>query len=78
MRVLVDTSAWVEHFRMLSRATVATQEEVESLIEDHAISGRGIDWVDAHLIASCLLDGCELLTHDQKLKKAGSLILGVR
>jgi hypothetical protein len=40
------------------------------LIETRKLYGLGIGWVDAHLIASALLSDCDLLTADQRLKKA--------
>lgn len=51
----------------LPRATLAVQAEVEELIAARNLTGSGIGWVDAHLIASALLDGLELMTKDQKL-----------
>ncbi len=53
----------------LPRATCATQDEVEELVNIHKLHGAGIGWVDAHLIASCLLDDLDLLTGDLKLQK---------
>lgn len=38
----------------------ADDEEVRSLIEQHRLHGKGIGWVDAHLLASARLSGCRL------------------
>jgi len=54
----------------LPPALRAEDEEVLELIETRKLYGLGIGWVDAHLIASALLSDCDLLTADQRLKKA--------
>ena len=53
----------------LPHVTVATNEEARALIEDRKLSGRGIGFVDVHLIASVLLSpGTSLWTRDRRLK----------
>ena len=61
----------------LPEATVAEQTEVLTLVESKRLYGRGIGWVDAHLLASALLSGARLLTLDKALGGAASG-LGVR
>jgi predicted nucleic acid-binding protein len=52
----------------LRRAEVATHAEVLHLIEKKLLPGRGIGFVDAHLIASVLLSGAvKLWTRDKRL-----------
>lgn len=52
----------------LPAATVATDAEVLHFIDRHALHGRGIGWVDAHLLAAArLTDGAELWTRDRRL-----------
>lgn len=46
---------------------VAEHGEVLALIERTPLWGRGIGWVDAHLLASALLDHIQLWTLDQRL-----------
>lgn len=41
----------------LPRAAVATDEEVLFFIERHALMGRGVGYVDAHLPAAVTLGG---------------------
>ncbi len=48
-------------------ARVAGHEDVTRLIERVPLWGRGIGWVDAHLIASALLDRLRLWTLDRRL-----------
>ena len=49
-------------------ATLATDAEVLHFIEQHALFGRGIGYVDAHLLAAVsLTSGAALWTHDKRL-----------
>jgi predicted nucleic acid-binding protein len=52
----------------LPHASVATDAEVLHFIERHALFGRGIGYVDAHLLAAVQLTaGTELWTNDKRL-----------
>ena len=52
----------------LPRADVATDAEVLHFIERHALFGRGIGHIDAHLLAAVQLTaGAELWTSDRRL-----------
>jgi len=51
----------------LPAATVASASEVLLLIEQEQLMGRGIGYVDAHLLASARLTGCWLWTEDRRL-----------
>lgn len=51
----------------LQAPRVAQHGEVLALIERVPLWGRGIGWVDAHLLASALLDRLRLLTLDRRL-----------
>jgi predicted nucleic acid-binding protein len=62
---------------ILPAASVASTDEVLALIEARRLWGRGIGWVDAHLIASALLDGLALWTLDRPLVRAAAAA-GVR
>ncbi len=56
---------------LLPQAAVATQEEVLDLIERHKLFGRGIGFIDAHLLAAALLtDDTRIWTFDKKLALA--------
>ena len=52
----------------LPAAPVATDAEARSLIERHALMGRGIGYVDVHLLAAALMAGAILWTHDRRLQ----------
>jgi predicted nucleic acid-binding protein len=52
----------------LQQADVATEQEVLHFIARHALFGRGIGYVDAHLLASVKLTaGISLWTRDKRL-----------
>ena len=46
---------------------VATDKEVLFFMDEHALMGRGIGYVDVHLLASARLGGALLWTRDQRL-----------
>jgi predicted nucleic acid-binding protein len=53
----------------LPRAVLATDEEVLFFIERYALMGRGIGYVDAHLLAAVTLGGgTRLWTRDKRLR----------
>ena len=52
----------------LPHASVATDAEVMAFIDQHALFGRGIGYVDVHLLAAArLTPGATLWTNDKKL-----------
>jgi predicted nucleic acid-binding protein len=51
----------------LPTAIMAADQEVLLTIERHSLMGRGIGYVDAALISSCLLSGLQLWTRDRRL-----------
>ncbi len=51
----------------LPAAVVASDEEVLLLIEREQLMGRGIGYVDVHLLASARLSRCLLWTQDRSL-----------
>ena len=52
----------------LPRASVATEGEVLHFIDHHALFGRGVGYVDVHLLAGVRLTaGAELWTNDKRL-----------
>lgn len=56
----------------LPTAPVADHEEVLHLVESRDLAGRGIGWIDAHLLTSALLSGSPLWTLDRKLRAVAS------
>ncbi len=56
----------------LPRLTIASNDEVFELIERRKLSGRGIGWVDSHLLSSSLLSGVPIWTSDRRLAQTAS------
>ena len=55
--------------RRLPQATSAAHQEVIQLIDREVLFGRGIGYVDAHLLAAARLTaGSRLWTHDRRLQ----------
>ena len=109
MKVLVDTSVWVDYLRnkdalildrlslgdvvlhdyvigeialggitpeklamlnLMRRCTVASHDEVMHLIDERRLVGRGLGYVDSHLLAAALTDHLQLWTLDKVLQQA--------
>jgi hypothetical protein len=52
----------------LPQALVAQEQEVLFFIERHSLMGRGIGYIDAHLLtATALTEGARLWTRDKRL-----------
>jgi predicted nucleic acid-binding protein len=58
----------LHYMQALPPAEEASQQEIFQLIERRSLSGRGIGWIDAHLLASALLNGCRFWTLDKRLE----------
>jgi predicted nucleic acid-binding protein len=60
--------------KALPEAHLVEHEEVLSFPEARRLYGRGIGWVDAHLLASTVLTGCSLWTFDKPLRRAAAAL----
>jgi len=58
----------------LPQACMAEHEEVMYLIEHEQLQGRGLGWVDVHLLASAKLTQCTLWTLDKALKQSAKTL----
>jgi hypothetical protein len=56
----------------LPRAPEASQEEVLAFLAQRTLHGRGLGWIDAHLLASAKLMPCELWTLDRSMHAAAA------
>ena len=70
----------IEDLRNLPKAPVAEDDEVLAFIERQGLYGRGIGYVDAHLVASVRLTGsARLWTLDRRLGEfAGEMGVAVK
>ena len=65
----------LDHLRHLPVAPVATDAEVHHLLDHHGLAGRGLGWIDLHLLASARLGAVALLTRDRALEAATRHVL---
>ncbi|HEV3331914.1 MAG TPA: PIN domain-containing protein [Bryobacteraceae bacterium] len=56
----------------LQEAKLASNPEVLQLVESRKLWGRGLGWIDAHLLASAMLSNCRLWTLDKRLKQVAT------
>ena len=60
----------LRYLRNLPQAIVADENEVLDFIERYSLSGLGIGYIDAHLLASARLSSARLWTRDKRLHEA--------
>jgi predicted nucleic acid-binding protein len=116
LRVLADTSVWIDHLHQadaelvvllretlvvmqpavlgelaggslpnrrefislwssLPRVASVSFEEAMTLLENQMLWGRGLGWIDIHLLASTLISGNILWTRDRLLRQAAHELL---
>lgn len=56
----------------LPMAIHADHEEIMQFIENYCLMGKGLGYIDMHLLASALLSRVSLWTNDRKLKEISS------
>jgi len=56
----------------LPSATVASDDEALDMIEKRKLMGRGLGWVDVHLLASSVLSSCRIWSRDKQLAAAAA------
>jgi len=64
---LRERGQMLDLLRSLPLSPVALEDEVLFFIEQYALMGRGIGYVDIHLLASAQLAGARLWTRDKRL-----------
>jgi hypothetical protein len=52
----------------------ADHEEVLEFIESNQLMGKGLGYVDIHLLASAILTGISIWTHDKKLEQVANAL----
>jgi hypothetical protein len=56
--------------KALPKATIAEHDEVMHFLHEKRLYGRGLGWIDLHLLASSSLSKAKLWTTDRRLKRA--------
>ena len=76
---LSSRGALLQSYRLMHRISDVSHEEVVEFVRANKLHGRGIGWIDAHLLASCLIATAPLWTADSRLAKlAGELGISCR
>jgi predicted nucleic acid-binding protein len=73
---LENRDVYLTSLNSLPTSTMATDNEVMTMIETEALFGSGIGYVDAHLLAAARLSQAKLWTSDKRLH-AASVRLGL-
>ncbi len=70
---LAHRDRFLGYLQELPSAVAATDEEVLTLIDRFKLWGRGIGWIDAHLLASAKLSGALIWSADERLVAAAEM-----
>jgi len=69
---LKNRSGILSLLQALPLATLAEHEEVMRFIEKYSLMGKGLGYIDMHLLASAILSRVPVWTLDKKLKQVSS------
>jgi predicted nucleic acid-binding protein len=58
---------FLEDYEQMHQALVVPHADVVAFVRDRRLHGRGIGWIDAHLLASSLVGRLKLWTTDPRL-----------
>jgi predicted nucleic acid-binding protein len=58
------------HYELMYQAPVVPHGDVVAFVRERRLHGRGLGWVDAHLLASTLVGRLKLWTTDPRLAAA--------
>ena len=54
-------------YEQMHRAPIVTHGDVVAFVRDRRLHGRGVGWIDAHLLAAALVGRLKLWTADPRL-----------
>jgi predicted nucleic acid-binding protein len=57
----------IDSLQSLPQLGVAREEEVLFFLEKHRAFGKGIGYVDAHLLTAAVIDNCKIWTTDKRM-----------
>ncbi|MGA3134906.1 MAG: PIN domain-containing protein [Terracidiphilus sp.] len=60
--------------RSLPQVTVASDDEVLFFIDKHGIAGKGLGYLDMHLLAAAALWSLKIWTRDRRLNEVAALL----
>jgi predicted nucleic acid-binding protein len=56
------------NYEQMNQTPIVPHREVVAFVRERKVHGRGIGWIDAHLLASALVAGVRLWTADAPLR----------
>jgi predicted nucleic acid-binding protein len=69
---------FLNDYKRMVQTVVVPNEDVVTFVRQNRLYGRGVGWIDAHLLAAAMLEGLPLWTADARLAAvADGLGLGV-
>lgn len=71
---LTDRAMTLDLLQHLPSAVVAEADEILGYIESQKLHGKGIGYVDVHLLASAALAGVKLWTRDKRLHEVAKAL----
>lgn len=71
---LADRARMLHLLRSLPRIAVPTDDEVLFFIDKHNISGKGVGYLDMHLLAAAALGSLKIWTCDKRLNEVASCL----
>lgn len=71
---LTNRAEILSYLYALPMATCAEHKEVMDFIERYRLMGKGLGYIDMHLLASALLTSSPLWTLDRQMSEAASLL----
>jgi predicted nucleic acid-binding protein len=73
-RALRDRDQVLSLLQALPEADAAEHSEVIGFLDRERLYGRGIGWIDAHLLASARLSDAPLWTFDRRLSRIAAAL----
>ncbi len=58
----------------LTQVKTAQHDDVMHFIDQHRLAGKGIGWIDAHLLVSARLSNCRFWSLDKAILRAQTLL----
>jgi hypothetical protein len=62
-----DRRPVLDAYRLIPQASAVPHSEVVEFIRHRKLGGRGVGWIDIHLLASALVNHLQFWTADQRL-----------
>jgi predicted nucleic acid-binding protein len=71
---LPNRTKTLEYFRRLEQPSLPAEDEVHEILESRQLWGKGIGWIDLHILAAAKLSGWSLYTADAAMAAAARQI----